>query len=282
MGEAEERALLTAAAMQLSEDWLLIHDDWEDGSTHRRGKPTLHRIYGPELAVNAGDALHMLMWRVLADNAEQLGLQTAHRLLDELYRVLTVTAFGQAVELKWTRENRGDLTEADWFFIADGKTSSYTIAGPMRLGAIIAGASHEQLERISAFGTVLGRCFQLVDDLLDVTSDFDGLKGRAGNDVYEGKRTLPLIHLLAHARPAVRERVLDVVGRPRKAKSEDDVRWVIAMMQEHGSVAYARAAAERLAAEARRCFDEHLSFLDAEPGRSQLAAGIDFLVRRRS
>jgi len=68
MGFPEEKALLTAAAMQTSEDWILNHDDIEDDSLQRRGKPALHKIYSKELAINAGDGLHILMWKMLLDN----------------------------------------------------------------------------------------------------------------------------------------------------------------------------------------------------------------------
>src|SRR3989344_7115050 len=68
MGTKEEIALQTAAAMQTSEDWLLIHDDLEDDSEFRRGKLTLHKMHGEKLAINAGDALHIIMWKILLDN----------------------------------------------------------------------------------------------------------------------------------------------------------------------------------------------------------------------
>jgi len=80
--------------MQTSEDWILNHDDFEDNSLERRGKPCLHRIYGPELAVNAGDALQVIMWKMLWDNNRVVGEKKAQKIAEEFYRptiVLTKT-----------------------------------------------------------------------------------------------------------------------------------------------------------------------------------------------
>lgn len=172
LGIKENQAIKAAAAMQLSEDWILIHDDIEDNSKERRGKPTLHKIYGDELAINAGDALQIIMWKVISD-------QNSKNLTDEFYKMLLRTTLGQGVEQIWTNEKKKNFTDKEYFFIADSKSGYYSIAGPMRLGAIVAGASKEELEKVTEFGLYLGRCFQLVDDILDFEQDKE-----------EGKTTL--------------------------------------------------------------------------------------------
>ncbi len=164
LGASANQVIKTAAAMQLSQEWMLIHDDIEDNSEKRRGKPSLHKIYGNELAINAGDALHMIMWKVISD-------QNSKAITEEFFKILSRTALGQGVEQIWT--NKGDKTIEDdkYFFVADGKSGYYSIAGPMRLGAIVAGASKDEIEKITEFGLYLGRCFQLVDDILDRQQD---------------------------------------------------------------------------------------------------------------
>jgi len=164
LGAKVNRAVKTAAAMQLSQDWVLIHDDIEDNSDERRGKPTLHKIYGPELAINAGDSLHMIMWKMINDTDNKL-------VSEEFYRMLLRTALGQGVEQIWTNEGGKTIDDDKYFFIADGKSGYYSITGPMRLGAIVAGATDEEIEKITRFGLYLGRCFQLVDDILDFKQD---------------------------------------------------------------------------------------------------------------
>jgi len=280
MGVAEKKAIKTAAAMQTSEEWILIHDDWEDDSLQRRGKPALHRLYSKELANNAGDALHVIMWKILWDNRQVLGEQKAAEIVDEFYQMLTRTVFGQTVEIKWTQDNRQDLSDEDIFLILDGKTSYYTIAGPMRLGAIIGGASAKQLEALWEFGQLLGRCFQITDDLLDLTSDFRGLKKQIGNDIYEAKRTIMLIHLLRTAKGKDKARVKEILKKSREEKTMEEVEWVIEKMKDYGSLDYSRRIAKDLAAKSLAVFEKKLGFLKKQPARNQIRAGIDFILRR--
>lgn len=277
----ESRALQTAAAMQISEDWLLIHDDFEDDSKFRRGKPTLHEMFGEKLAVNAGDALHAIMWKSLLDNEKVLGWKKTKKIMEEFYKILARTVLGQGVEIMWAKNEKKSLSDNDWFFIADGKTSYYTIAGPMRLGAIIAEASSKQLALLTQFGRILGRCYQLVDDILDVTSDYRGLKGKiAYNDIYEGKRTLLLGHLLRNTDIKSRNKISEFLFKPREMKSEDEVRWVVREMEETGSIAYARKIAANLAEQALKMFDKELDFLSQNKARKELRMGILFILNR--
>jgi geranylgeranyl pyrophosphate synthase len=164
LGAKAEQAVKTAAAMQLSQEWMLIHDDIEDKSEVRRGAPTLHKLYGQELAINAGDSLHMIMWKIISD-------QNSKDITEEFYRMLLRTALGQGVEQIWTDEGGKIIEDDKYFFVADGKSGYYSIAGPMRLGAMVAGATEAQITKITEFGLHLGRCFQLVDDLLDFEQD---------------------------------------------------------------------------------------------------------------
>ena len=281
MGFPLAKALRTAAAMQVSEDWLLIHDDVEDDSLQRRGKPALHRIYGRNLAFNAGDGLHFLMWAILVDNVKFLGFKKGLAIMDEFVQMLTRTCLGQTVEIRWTEENRWDLGDEDYFFIVDGKTVYYTIAGPMRLGAILAGANAAQLQALYEFGRPLGRCFQIRDDLLDLTSDFAGLKKQQGNDIYEGKRTLMLFHLWRTIKGPEKKRLAAIMSKPRAQKTAAEVAWVIKMMAKWGSLEYGEQVARRLAEEAREIFRQKLGFLKKQPARRHLEMAIDFILERK-
>jgi geranylgeranyl diphosphate synthase, type II len=281
MGFPEKKAVKTAAAMQTSEDWILAHDDFEDNSLERRGQPALHRIYGNELAVNAGDALHMMMWRILKDNEKILGAKKACEINDEFYQMIARTCLGQTVEIKWAQDNRNNLTDEDIFFILEGKTVYYTIAGPMRLGAILAGANQKQLETIYEFARPLGLCFQIKDDLLDLTSDFAGLKKQTGNDIYEGKKTIMLIHLFRNIKGKEKKRLIEIMKKGRDEKTQTEVNWVLAMMKKYGSLDYGEKLAEKLAQEAKQIFEKKLSFLSRQPAREQIIAGIDFVLNRK-
>lgn len=280
MGFPESKALQTAAAMQTSEDWILNHDDIEDDSLQRRGKPALHKVYGKELAINAGDGLHVLMWKMLLDNLRVVGNLRGMRVMKEFYHMLNRTVLGQTVEIKWTQENRTDLTDEDILFILESKTGYYTIGGPMRLGAILAGATEKQLGNIYEFGKILGRSFQIVDDLLDLTSDFKGLKKQTGNDIYEGKRTIMLTHLFRTASGEDKEKLMRVMEKTREKKTENEVKWVIEQMKKYGSLEHGRKLAEEYAKKAEEIFEKKLDFLNRQPARDQIRAGIKFIVER--
>ena len=280
LGGKTKDALKTAAAMQLSEEWLLAHDDFEDDSLERRGLPTLHRLYGNELAINAGDALQIIMWKVLADNQKILGPKKAYLVQDEFHKILTRTALGQGVEIKWTKDNKLNLGDSDWYFICDGKTSYYTIAGPMRLGAIIAGAKTRELKIVTKFGINLGRCFQLINDILDITSDFKGLKKQVGNDIYEGKRTVMLGHLLRNAKPDDRAKIIKILAKGRDAKTQAEVGWIIKKMHEYKSIDYARNLAKKFKNNAQEIFEKEMKFLDKKPYRNYLSEIITFILER--
>lgn len=166
-----KKIVQTAAAMQMSEEWILISDDIEDNSDQRRNKPTLHKLHGTELAINASDALETIMWKMIIDIKDS-------KITDEFYKIIMRTILGQAVEQIWTNKKE-EITNDKYFFVADSKSAYYSIAGPIRLGAILGGATNKQIDLLTDFGVHLGRCFQLIDDILDTEQD-----------IKEGKTTL--------------------------------------------------------------------------------------------
>ncbi len=279
MGADFRELVGVAAAMQISEDWLLVHDDFEDDSPKRRGKPSLHKVYGGALAVNAGDALHNVMWRALLGSRDILGAERTFKLAEEFYIQLTRTTLGQMTEIRWSKDKKRRFSISDWYFVADGKTSYYTIACPMRLGAIVAGADKNKLDKLAHFGVFLGRAFQLTDDILDVTGDFGGRKEFAG-DIYEGKITVLLAHLLEKAVEKDRKKLEVILGKSREEKTESEVLWVVEKMKEYGSIDFARKLALSWKEKARRYFDSELGFLSKNPYRAYLLTLIDFITNR--
>ncbi len=281
MKTPRDRIIPTAAAMQLSEDFLLVHDDIMDRSDKRRGKKALHKIYGVNVSINAGDHLQSLMWRLLSKNYKLLEQETSEAIYKEMHRILVRTYIGQSVESIWAENNQKTISDEDYFFIVDGKTSYYTIAGPMRLGAIIGGADDSELQAITEFGIYLGRCFQLVDDILDLTGDFGGKKEMA-NDIYEGKRTLILGHLARNLKKTDFEKLNRILSKKREQKTKEEVEWILNKMNKHGSIDYARNMAKSLRDKSEQLFEKQLGFLKKEPQRGNIKLLIDFILERKS
>lgn len=273
MGVDIQDAILPAAAMQLSEEWILIHDDIEDESEQRRGLSTLSKIYGSALAINAGDTLQVIMWKAVNDINNQ-------KIFTEFYQLINRTTLGQTIDIKWNQDNKLDLSDEDIFLILESKTCYYTISGPMRLGAILAGAANSDLDTIYLFGRYLGRAFQIIDDVLDLTSDFSGLKKQQYNDIYEGKRTIPLSRLFRSALPAEKTRITTILSKTRDQKSASEVMEIISLMGKYHSIDDSRQMAVDFSVEAKKILAEKMSFIKIEPYRQQLESAIDFIVNR--
>jgi len=274
------KAVRTAAAMEASQNWILIHDDIQDHSDERRGKPCLHKLVGMEQALNAGDALHMIMWKILADNKEILGDELTFKLLNEFYRVLLTTAEGQAIEMRWVEDKTLNMTEKDYYRIVDTKTGLYTITGPMKFGAMIAGATQERLKLLDEFGTPFGRAFQIQDDLLNLTADVKKYGKEIGGDILEGKRTLMLIHVLGKCSKDEKENIKKIYAEPREKKTQSDVQYILNLMKRYGSLEYGKKASLEFAAQAQRIFDTKFSFLKEGPAKDGIRAAVDFVVKR--
>lgn len=273
------KATKTAAAMQLSEDWLLIHDDWEDNSDERRNKPALHKIFGDYFAINAGDMVHILMWKALINNREILDEKTTFRVLNEFARFLQITAIGQHIEMHTTfKRGLEGLSDKDYDDIVYGKTCEYSIAGPMRLGAIVAGQGEDTLKKLSEVGIPLGKGFQIRDDLLNIIGEGSVYGKEIGGDLYEGKRTLMLIHLINNTSGAEHEKVIEIMGKKREEKKPEDVQYIIDLMKERGSVAYGEMKAEQYAKEAKDNFNKYFPNL---PNKEVFEAAIDFFAVKR-
>ena len=270
-------AVTTAAAMEISEDWLLIHDDFQDKSLERRGKPALQILHGEELAVNAGDHLHLIMWKVLLANHDIIGCDLSIRVARSMEKFLQTTCEGQYLELSWTQSGRIG-SEDEYFEMVDRKTGWYTIIGPLQLGAIIAG-NENALEPLVKFGNSLGRAFQIHDDWLNVFSEKTGKE--LGGDILEGKRTLLLTRLVSQMEEAEDaqnlEYVRNVFKLTREEKSQSDIDKIIELYVKYGCKEWVRNRAKTFA-------DEALAHLENVPysdeGMAILKDAVDFIVNR--
>ena len=201
LGGHLEAVLPTAATLELYHNAFLIHDDIEDESWTRRGKPTLHIDHGIPIAVNVGDAMLSLSLQPLLDNVERVGLGPALRILRAVSHMTRRTVEGQALELDWVRNNTWQLDDADYLKMVELKTSWYSFITPLQVGAVAAGAGPEQLEPLEALGRHLGAAFQITDDLLNLRADPEDYGKEIGGDLWEGKRTLMLLHAMRNATP---------------------------------------------------------------------------------
>jgi geranylgeranyl diphosphate synthase, type II len=279
-GGDEERALPSAAALELLHNAFLVHDDIEDESHYRRDSPTLHRQHGIALALNAGDAMNAMSAQLLRRNVPLLGPELAARIYDEFEHMSLETIEGQAMELGWIRDNDCSTTEDDYLLMVLKKTGWYSFIHPARIGAMIARPGRVEPNGFNRFGYFLGAAFQIQDDVLNLVGDRKKYGKEIGGDLLEGKRTLILTHLLKYSAPHERSRLRAFLGKPRAERSERELSWIYELLQTYGSVAYAQAAASRFAEGARQEFALAYDGAKAGPDLEFLKSLLDYMTAR--
>lgn len=269
-GGDEERAMPFAVAVELFHNFTLIHDDIEDSSHMRRGKPTLHVQYGVPMALNSGDALYNIMWASLFRKVDSERLRGGAPILLRAFRMV---AEGQGIELNWYREGRFDVSEEEYLRMVEGKTASL-IGASCEIGAYAADAERGDREALREFGEKIGLAFQIRDDVLNLSADPAKYRKKIGEDIEEGKRSLITIHLLANSPGGARKRVISLLAK--KKKEEKDVREIIALAKECGSIEYASNYADGLVREAKAS----LRMLRNAEGLALMESLADYIVER--
>jgi geranylgeranyl diphosphate synthase type I len=273
-GGEPRRALDSGCAIEVFHAAALIHDDIMDASILRREHKCAHIQHGIPLAINAGDyALGLVCTIVVRDPL--LEDRTKLEVLDVIGEMSARTVEGQALDVGWVRDDIYDLTADDYLGMALGKTGYYSGIAPLKVGAIIAGATAEEERALELFGKNSSIAFQLQDDLLNILGDERTMGKDFLSDVLEGKRTLMVIHCLAAAGPADRQRLVDLL-RLGQSKDREQALEVVAMLRKYGSIDYARSYARNLITEA--C--SYLTAVRPSRAREVLASMADFFLER--
>lgn len=278
-GELDE-ALPSAVAIELLHNAFLVHDDIEDGSELRRGAPTLHELHGIPLAVNAGDALVLLAAAPLRENRDRLGVRLAAEVVDEFDRMARHTVEGQAIELGWRRDAAVDLTPDDYLDLIMRKTCWYTTVHPLRVGALIGSWGRADLDPLVRFGFYLGAAFQIRDDLLNLVGDEEVYGKELLGDLFEGKRTLMLNHVLTAASGEERDDLVGFLRSGRAGRTSESVHVVLEAMRRHGSIEFAAEFAQGIADAAHDAFEVAFAAVPDSEDRRFIEAMIPWMLDR--
>jgi geranylgeranyl diphosphate synthase type II len=279
-GGNPDQALLLAAAMQTSEDWLLIHDDVEDQSPTRRGSKTLNKLHGDSLAINAGDVLHVLMWQMLYDYSLEVKPVQGKLIMKKMAEVLRTTMEGQFLELDWVQNGVVEISEEQYLEMIKHKTAWYTIIGPLQLGAIAAGAETADLNKLAQWGLLFGQLFQIWDDVIDLTETSDSLGKEHAGDIWEGKRTLILVHLLSQATKTQRTHISSIYLKKRKEKTSSEIKYILNLMHKYDSISYAKDRVRQLSQKAKAGLELHSRGLPGQRAARLLMEAIEFTGTR--
>lgn len=280
-GKAAE-AMPAAVAIELLHNAFLVHDDIVDGSQRRRGLPTLSAEFGTALALNAGDALAVLSNRVLRNYTQGLDRDLGDRLSSEFEVMALRTLEGQATELGWRHDDVREVRPEDYLDLIMHKTCWYTSIHPLRVGALLGSRGTADLRPMVSFGFHLGAAFQIQDDLLNLEGNERDYGKEIDGDLFEGKRTLPLIHLLASVTGSERTTLHEYLQLTRAERTADLIAEIRRLLDSHGSVEYARAYAQGIADTAVDRFE--VAFAEAQPGPDVefIRALIPYMIGRRS
>ena len=281
-GGTDGDVLPVAVAIELLHNAFLVHDDIVDGSERRRGRPTLTAEYGLGLALNAGDALAVLSNQVLRRHAGRMDEFLAERLLSEFDAMALRTLEGQATELGWRRDRVDELDPEDYLDLIMHKTCWYTTVHPLRVGALIGSRGEADLRPMVRFGFYLGAAFQIQDDLLNLLGTEQEYGKEIDGDLYEGKRTLPLIHLLRHARGADRRALDRYLALERAERTAAMVSGVRELLNAYGSISFAAAYARGIAGAALDAFEEAFAAATDGPDRDFVRALVPYMLDRRA
>jgi len=263
-GATSEELLGIAVAIELLHNAFLVHDDVADGSEMRRGRPTLSATYGLAAALNAGDGLAIVAGQVLRRATRRLDRDLADLVWGEFDTMAMRTLEGQATEVGWQLDNVEDLGPDDYLNLIMHKTCWYTTIHPLRVGAIVGSGGTVELGPLVRFGFHFGAAFQIRDDLLNLVGDEQTYGKEILGDIYEGKRTLPLMHLVSVATGKDRALVRDYLRLTRSERTSELVAAVRRMMDDYGSITFTGEYAEGILFVAEECFEQ--AFADARPG----------------
>jgi geranylgeranyl diphosphate synthase, type II len=263
-GAGTDSLIGVAVAIELLHNAFLVHDDIADGSEMRRGRPTLAAKHGLAAALNAGDGLAIVASQVLRRATRRLDRDIADQVMEEFDIMAMRTLEGQATEIGWQLDCVEDLRPADYLELIMHKTCWYTTIYPLRVGAIVGSGGTADLAPMVRFGFHFGAAFQIRDDLLNLVGDEQTYGKEILGDIYEGKRTLSLVHLMATARGADRDLVRDYLRRSRAERSGELVRTIRELMDDYGSIAFTSEYAEGILLVAEEYFAQ--AFADAQSG----------------
>src|SRR6478672_4475536 len=263
-GESSPGLVRMAAVMEMIHTATLVHDDVIDMAKTRRGRPSINVVWGNHTSVLAGDWLYM--------QAFQIALRERHfPTLDLLINLTQMMVEGELLQLE--RVGKIGVTEADYMELIDRKTASL-FSACARLGAMCANAGDEAETRLSDYAWNLGIAFQLIDDILDFTSREKILGKPVGNDLREGKVTLPLIYALETADAEERKLVETVLSDG----NYDQVPFskILNILHRHQGIERAQERAQEFTEKARAIISE----FPASPYQRALMAVTELVTTR--
>ncbi|MBD5173079.1 MAG: polyprenyl synthetase family protein [Bacteroidales bacterium] len=263
LGQVSPKVIESAAAVEMLHNASLIHDDVVDDSKLRRGKPTINSIWDNHIAVLVGD--------FFVSSALQKSISTGDiRIVESLAKLGKLLSIGEIDQIYNARNHR--LDEESYFTVITRKTASLFVSC-VEMGGYAVGAPENLIEPMRKYAHLLGLCFQIKDDIFDYFSD-EKIGKPTGNDLREGKITLPLLNALSRTDLPQTADMLALVEKDELTASE--IATLIQFAKDAGGIDYAFATMKRIGDEARR----QLDIFPDSPARKALDDIIAYIINR--
>lgn len=266
-GGKAKTALQAAAAVELYHNSTLVHDDIMDKAEQRRGNPTVHKVYGNNVAINTGDVMFMQSYRFLL----QTKRGNVHELTSLFNDAVLKVIEGQSLDMEF--ETTSEISEADYLKMIEGKTA-VLLAAALQMGAWVADADKKSQKSIYKFGVNLGLSFQIQDDYLDAFGDGKKTGKAVGGDIVLNKKTLLLVKALELGSNKQKQKIKVLLSEKNKSKKVTEMQQLIT---ETGAKQYAEKLIDSYYQKALN----HLGKIEVKNEKKQALADLAEMLRFR-
>ena len=269
LGGKSSDAMISASAVEMVHNFTLVHDDIMDNDEMRHGVPTVHKKFGMPIAILAGDVLFSKAFQIISES--KLSPNANTHLISRLAKACVDVCEGQLLDIKMADEKRIP-TEAEYIAMIGKKTAAlFDVSCAM--GAICATNKPKDISNLSDFGRNLGIAFQITDDLIGVMGDPKVTKKPVGNDLREGKKSLPILMAIKLAKGNERKTILKAFGNSKISKK--DLNKAVEVIRSLGIEEKVRNQALKYAEKSEKSLIKYKG-----TAKIELTALLDFVVKR--
>ena len=269
LGGKSSTAMISASAVEMVHNFTLVHDDIMDNDEMRHGVPTVHKKFGMPIAILAGDVLFSKAFQIISES--KLSSNANTHLISRLAKACVDVCEGQLLDIKMADEKRIP-TEKEYITMIGKKTAAlFDVSCAM--GAICATNKPKDISNLSTFGRNLGIAFQITDDLIGVMGDPKVTKKPVGNDLREGKKSLPILMAIKLAKGNEKKIILKAFGNSKISKK--DLNRAVEVIRSLGIEEKVRNQALKYAEKSEKSLTKYKGTAKVE-----LVALLDFVVKR--
>ncbi len=269
LGGKVSNAMLAASAVEMVHNFTLVHDDIMDNDEMRHGVPTVHKKFGMSVAILAGDVLFSKAFQIITES--KLSSDATTKLVSRLAKACVDVCEGQLLDVKMAEEKKIP-TQTEYITMISKKTAAlFDVSCAM--GAICATNKSDDISNLSSFGKNLGIAFQITDDLIGVMGDPKITKKPVGNDLREGKKSLPILMAIKSAKGKNKKIILKAFGNSKATRN--DLNKAVGVIRSLGIEENVRKQALKYADKAEKSLARYLG-----SAKTELITLLDFVVKR--